>query len=106
MKTPEEIKQLLANHRDYTFNLQELLTDALALIEQLEHERDEARQERDGLSIMLTSAESAFETMKHERDAAVADLKENRRCETCKHINPGYFCPGCWRGDKWEWRGV
>lgn len=28
--------------------------------------------------------------------------KENRRCETCRHYIPGYFCLGCRNLDKWE----
>ena len=47
-----------------------------------------------------------IQQLERERDAAVEDLAENRRCETCKHYSPGYFCMGCRRGDKWEWRGV
>lgn len=123
MKTPDEIKKGLECCTNDAFDCSErcpyfnptsngvdcasqLHTDALALIRQLERERDEAMQERDGLSIMLTSAESAFEKMKRERDAAVTDLAENRRCENCKHFTPGYFCLGCRRGDQWEWRGM
>lgn len=47
-----------------------------------------------------------LEQVKRERDAAVETMAENPRCETCKHYTPGYFCLGCKRGDKWQWRGV
>ena len=36
MKTPDEIKKLLANHKSYTFNAETLFTEALAYIQQLE----------------------------------------------------------------------
>lgn len=47
-----------------------------------------------------------FQQLERERDAAIADLAEKPRCENCKHFTPGYFCIGCRRGERWEWRGV
>lgn len=69
-----------------------LLTDAFANFQQFEH------QVRD-----LTKK---VEQLERERDAAIADLAEKPRCENCKHFTPGYFCIGCRRGERWEWRGV
>ena len=62
-----------------------------------------------GEKCVSTSTEDTLayiQQLERERDAAVADLAENRRCETCKHYTPGYFCVGCRCGDKWKWRGV
>lgn len=105
MKTPDEIKKGLEccivgecskcpymqecdDHLDKGGDMvpaDVVLADVLSLIQQLERERDQ---------------------YKRERDAALADLAENRRCETCKYYTPGYFCIGCRNGDQWEWRGV
>ena len=88
MKTPEEIKRLLANHRDYTFNLQELLTDALTLIEQLERERDAAVKD-----IPHTCKYCANESQKW--------LKE-------EYPRMNDICCTCIGNDmcNWKWRGV
>lgn len=91
----------------------EVKQDILALINQLledkkrlERERDEARNDLDTINYANTELHSAYEAMKRERDAAVEDLGANKRCETCKHYSPGYFCLGCMRGNNWQWRGV
>lgn len=55
---------------------------------------------------LIESMSAELEQVKRERDAAVETMAENPRCETCKHYTPGYFCLGCKRGDKWQWRGV
>ena len=55
---------------------------------------------------LIESMYAELEQVKRERDAAVETMAENPRCETCKHYTPGYFCLGCRRGDKWQWRGV
>lgn len=55
---------------------------------------------------LIESLSAELEQVKRERDAAVETMAENPRCETCKHYTPGYFCLGCKRGDKWQWRGV
>ena len=55
---------------------------------------------------LIESLSAELEHVKRERDAAVETMAENPRCETCKHYTPGYFCLGCKRGDKWQWRGV
>ena len=83
-----------------------MLETAADLIESLSEELDQVKQERDGLNILLGQAQSMLKTRTRERDAAVEYLSENRRCETCKHYAPGYFCMGCRRGDKWQWRGI
>lgn len=83
-----------------------LNTDAVAAISQLIRERDEARNDLDTINYANTELYSAYDAMKRERDAAVRDLEANKRCETCMHYMPGYFCPGCRRGDKWQWKGV
>jgi len=82
---------------------------AMSLIDEIESlstQLDQVTRERDGLNIMLTQAQAMLETRTKERDAAVNIMAENPRCETCKHYTPGYFCVGCRRGDKWQWRGV
>lgn len=49
--------------------------DTLALIQQLERERDEARNDLDTISYANTELHSAYEAMKRERDAAVAEIE-------------------------------
>lgn len=81
--------------------------DTLAYIQQLERERDEARNDLDTINYANTELHSAYEAMKRERDAAVDDMKHmHLACETCIHYTPGYFCPGCRSRSNWQWRGV
>lgn len=47
-----------------------------------------------------------IQQIEREREAAIADLAEKPICGNCKHFTPGYFCIGCRRGERWEWRGV
>lgn len=51
--------------------------NALAYIQQLERERDEARNDLDTLNYANTELHSAYEAMKRERDSAVSDLENN-----------------------------
>ena len=88
------------------------LADALALIQQLERERDEARNDLDTLNYANTELHSAYEAMKRERDAAVEQLTETSNeigsCKGCVHYtNPGYKCY-LWEANEncYEWRGV
>ena len=94
--------------------------DTLALIQQLERERDEARSDLDTLSYANTELHSAYEAMKRERDVAVE--APHGVCKACIHFN-GHYPPGdimscckfeeCIYGmgewdaeDHWQWRGV
>ena len=86
------------------------LADALALIQQLERERDEARNDLDTLNYANTELHSAYEAMKRERDAAVERLaRYYRKCIDCvryPEIKKNLFCDDCVQGSKWQWRGV
>ena len=55
---------------------------------------------------MLKDALAYIQQLERERDAAVSDLENNKRCETCINYTPGYFCLGCKQGSNWQWRGV
>lgn len=87
MKTPEEIKKLLKNYRNYTFNLKDLLADALAYILQLERERDAAVQ----------CIPRACGWCKHVIDYGLSNTPgcKNPECRNISGINTG-----------WQWRGV
>lgn len=84
----------------------DLIESLSAELEQVKRERDEAWKAVDSVSGQNEIMAGALEQVKRERDAAVETMAENPRCETCKHYTPGYFCLGCKRGDKWQWRGV
>ena len=43
-RTPEEIKELLANYKNYTFSAEALYADALAYIQQLERDNADQKQ--------------------------------------------------------------
>ena len=98
MKTPEEIKQLLANHRNYTFNLQELLTDALALIEQ--HEKEKAALLK---ALKAADVYGECENCKHGKDADINCAEANYYCSAC---DADCKCKTCLNGSNWEWIGV
>ena len=124
MRTPEEIKKGLeccdlpgCKGEECPYNDDEpchfnLHKDALAYIQQLERERDEARNDLDTLSYANTELHSAYEAMKRERDAAVEQLKEVDRlelfcCSHCKHEELDDFsCTTCIHMSNWEWIGV
>lgn len=134
MKTPEEIKRGLECYivqntggcenipcRDcshYNPNSAYTITDckdALAYIQQLECERDEARNDLDTINYANTELHSAYEAMKRERDAAVADMTELMQlaqfCRHCKHLTQDGECNFDFVANKgepwcWQWRGV
>lgn len=94
----------------------EVRQDILALIDQLqediqqlEFERDEARNDLDALSYANTELHSAYEAMKRERDAAVEKLPH--LCILCKFQptdfkeKPHAKCTTCIRQRNWEWIG-
>lgn len=147
MKTPEEIKKGLECClvcRDYRDCLIcsygkpkkrgvlpcecEVKQDILAYIQQLERERDEARNDLDTLNYANTELYSAYNAMKRERDAAVDELSMLARgfgdeCYSCRFAE---FTPEgheCKRAEiiaeetgeeveggtlicKWEWKGL
>lgn len=112
MKTPEEIKKGLEFCAYRTCNgcpyegdgcgTNQEMIDALEYIVQLEARIDTLTAK----AVLFDEAVDAGEKYKRERDTAVRVLEENKRCETCMHYSPGYFCTGCMRGSNWQWRGV
>ena len=118
-RTPEEIKRgleccsvdgLSCSNCSYCVScdadIHALERDALALIQQLEHNWDEL-----------------FETAKQlerERDAAVMDCEKYAGCGRCAHLMPfrnsrpdsiNYTlkyspCYSCRNGSNWKWRGI
>lgn len=80
-KTPDEIKMLMANHKSYTFSLDGLMRDALALIQQLEAERD-----------------------------AMMRYLHSMGCDTCLYEDFDGSEPPCINctatHDQWQWEGV
>lgn len=103
MKTPDEIKKGLECCYDYyesrcrsestldtlTYirQLEDHFRDLTKKVEQLERERDEARNDLDTLNCANTELHSAYEAMKRERDAAVEDMRLATLvgCHVCKH---------------------
>ena len=105
-KTPEEIKKgLECCASEYTPETycdgcpygrmgicgNSMLVDALALIQQLERERDEVRNDLDTLNYAVTELHGAYEAMKRERDAAVKDMKDATWCGC--HVCGHYYRP-------------
>lgn len=87
------------------------LADAIVRIQQLERERDKARDDLDKLSYANTELHSAYEAMKREHDAAVEYLAVSRYCMTCTYDNVLKCdkCKGCFMTTtrpNWQWRGV
>lgn len=125
-RTPEEIKRGLeccdvkhscfeCPYRSYGRKCPEYLAiDVLDLIQQLERERDEARNDLDALNYANTELHSAYEAMKRERDAAIKDIV--RTCQKCKHRENRFLkdgqlddlCGTCIYNNmcNWQWRGV
>lgn len=68
------------------------------------------KKSRDNRTLLNTAAD-AIEQLVKERDAAVADMKEFKLCEACKHFG-GYPmnipCRECSldAGNNFEWRGI
>ena len=95
-RTPEEIKRGLECYNCKTCpykkdNCGNVDRDALALIQQLERERDEARNDLDTLNYAITELHSAYEAMKRERNAAVEDMKDATLCGC--HVCGHYYQP-------------
>ena len=131
MKAPNEIKLALeicavdscrgcpyeADYDCYNKN-----KDALAYIQQLERERDEAWKVVDGLNTQIEGMVEVLESMKRkyskackERDAAVEDMTELMQlaqfCRHCKHLTDDGECTFDFVANKgepwcWQWRGV
>lgn len=95
MKSPDEIKLLMANHKSYTYSLDELMRDALALIQQLQKENAEK--------------DARIQQLEAERDELMVFVKG--QCSACKFSDYSYTedpCDSCFadRRSKWQWRGV
>lgn len=124
-RTPEEIKRGLECYNCKTCpyekdNCGNVDRDALALIQQLIRERDEARNDLDTLNYANTELHNVYEAMKRERDAAVEDIKKYSGCSCCANsrfcTDPHPDCIGCTlehcpcyscsNGSNWQWRGV
>ena len=91
----------------YIQQLEDLFRDLTKKVEQLERERDEARNDLDTISYANTELHGAYEAMKRERDAAVeavGKLADNCdrsiACEYCEFRD--YQCIDC----EFKWRGV
>jgi hypothetical protein len=127
-RTPEEIKQAAhcvawdeshcddCAYRTYEDCSASAVADLLMYVQQLERERDEARNDLDTLNYANTELHSAYEAMKRERDAAVKQLRKGgRACNTCKFSEDipenDKICEECrLTGTKllysnWEWAG-
>ena len=146
-RTPDEIKRgLECRKRGYSekcnricsqcafyvpnLSIATLYANALALIQQLERERDEARKIADGLNAQSEGMVGVLESMKRkydksckERDAAIKDLNEATPCFSCLNFKRnGGKCDGAneckrkmlmalmaqeeYHGVYYEWRGV
>lgn len=134
-KTPDEIKKGLEccsiSYADCNSECpykrdcdgSQILKDALALIQQLEVDKQQLEgmlthmnQLRDAAAGRALKMEERVRQLEAERDAAVACLKkaanEKGECFGCKWYNgkncthPDYKTLCSWHDDKWEWRGV
>ena len=131
-KTPDEIKKGLECCMDYQnctegedpqcpyYDAQRcmeaLLADALALIQQLEAELSDAKNNHQHTIDIAERQKDQIDKLKKvivrlnaERDAAVAGLKSNCTCPECKYFSDDIQepCRGCKPTDsKFEWRGV
>lgn len=120
-RTPEEIKKGLECYNCKTCpykkdNCGNVDRDALAYIQQLEREHDEARNDLDTISYANTELHSAYEAMKRERDAAVEDIPHT--CSLCANEPNKWLYEEyprmnniCWtcianNAGNWQWRGV
>ena len=118
VRTPDEIKKGLEEeipvhyHIDgeprltprLLMDMQWLHKDALALIQQLEKDKNDLLEERE-LNDFLRDKVKKLEA---ERDAAVTGLKSNCTCPECKYFSDEIQepCRGCKPNDsKFEWRG-
>lgn len=111
-RTPEEIKKgLECRKQGYAercgydcskcdvyvpgYLIGDLLNDALAYIQQLERERDEARNDLDTLNYANTELNSAYEAMKRERDAAVRAARWQFERRGKDGVTELPVCSGC-----------
>lgn len=132
-KTPDEIKEWLGAPVPVHFHrgdpephltplayktLEELFADALALIQQLESDKQQLEgmlthmnQLRDAAAGRALKMEERVQQLEAERDAAVKDLQTCAPCRVCKFRNRGkddYPCCDCGfhEASNFEWRGV
>lgn len=147
MKSPDEIKKGLECcaasyadcHKECPYKLDcdgsQILKDALALIQQLESDKQQLEgmlahmnQLRDAAAGRALEMEERVHQLEAERDAAVADIlyaasvylgecntcKNGEVCAACKRQdacdecpNSKCMCSGCGVGrSNWQWRGV
>lgn len=140
MKSPDEIKKGLSCHMTCNRSCEgcayndmpeitnrpctdSLCTDALALIQQLESDKQQLEgllnhmnQLRDAAAGRALKMEERVQQLEAERDAAVADLAHVKDCDTCKYDNACLTgkkdCFGCHAKScpclicQYEWRGV
>lgn len=129
MKSPDESKKGLEccansgacvtcpyDKRDFPRCVARKSRDALALIQQYEADKQQLEgllthmnQLRDAAAGRALKMEDRVHQLEAERDAAVAELKNNRICQKCKHFNIGWnepclHCDG--ENNCFEWRGV
>ena len=129
-KTHDEIKKGLAvcsadechgQHTDCPYHpellcIRNICRDALALIQQLEAELSDAKNNHQHTIDIAERQKDQIDKLKKvivrlnaERDAAVAGLKSNCTCPECKYFSDEIQepCRGCKPNDsKFEWRGV
>lgn len=142
-RTPEEIKKglgycnmhqcplLKCPYFNEAYCGEMLNTDALALIQHLERERDEALEfnkelvetnnnlfaETVEMQNEISALRKELEQAKRERDAAVEVVSRYRNCDVCTHMNEGgLMCTTCKYPSlvdvyptfrpNWQWRSV
>lgn len=132
--TPDEIKMLMANHKSYTFSLDELMRDALALIQQLEAELSDAKNNHQHTVDIAERQKGQIDKLKKvvvrlnaERDAMISEIRTSiDGCDCCKNkgmameemcSKAGFSCFECRDAtcpclgcsadrSNFEWRGV
>jgi len=95
-----------------------LMTNAIALIQQLEADKQQLEgmlthmnQLRDAAAGRALKMEERADRLEAERDAAVKDLENVCKllsiCNACKdRFEGGELCRGCFCSSHWQWRGV
>lgn len=90
MYTPEEIKKLLSDYKNYTFNLKELLKNSLEYILQLEREQDAAVNNLHGMC-----------------GACIRHNNDDDEIYVCsKYVECVHGIGDDEGEDYWQWRGV
>ena len=74
--TPDEIKMLMANHKSYTYSLDEFMRDALVLIQQLQAENAQQARCIENMTDKLNAMNDEVAKLQAERDAAAEVIKE------------------------------